>query len=73
MPVPNGSPKPNAEHLAGISILAKAMGAGSSKFCEALLLVFGEHDAKYSRAYRIDQQLQPLVADLSRDPNLPLV
>ena len=71
MPARNGSPRPSAEHLAGIADLAQALGTGSAKFCEALLLVFGKNDQKYRRADRIDQQLQPLVAELNHSANHP--
>ncbi len=65
MPViPNGGPSP--EELDGIAELAQALGAGSSKLCEALLLVYGKQDARRLRADEIDQQLQPLMADLNR-------
>jgi hypothetical protein len=67
MPNSNGWPQPSAEHLAGIAALSQALGAGSTKLCEALVLVFGAADERCSRADRVDRQLQPLVTDLSAD------
>ena len=62
---PSGGREPSAENVAGIAELAAALGAGSAKLCEALLLVYGEHDARRLRAHEIDGRLQPLVADLN--------
>jgi len=66
--VPNGGYRPSSAELAGIAELAGALGAGSTKLCEALLLVYGERDARRLRAGEIDLQLQPLVTDLSATP-----
>ena len=60
----NGSPQPDAEQLAAIAELAQALGAGSTKLCEALELVFGEHDTRFVSANRIDRELQSLVISL---------
>jgi hypothetical protein len=62
---PNGSSEPDAAHLAVISELARALGAGSTKLCEALRLVFGEQDERRLRAETVDRQLQLLVLDLT--------
>jgi hypothetical protein len=67
MPNSNGWPLASAEHLAGIAALSQALGAGSTKLCEALELVFGASDERCSRADQVDRQLQPLVTDLSAD------
>jgi hypothetical protein len=69
MPVILNGPSP--EEIGGIAELARALGAGSTKLCEALLLVYGERDARRLRADEIDQQLQPLVADLNRPTHPP--
>jgi hypothetical protein len=60
----NGSPQPSPDQLAAIAELAQALGAGSTKLCEALGLVFGEHDIRFLSASRVDRILQPLVTSL---------
>ena len=68
---PNGLPEPSAEQLTGIATLAQALGTGSAKLCEVLLLVFGSRDGRQIRANQIDRQLQPLVAELAQEHSLP--
>jgi hypothetical protein len=70
---PHGGNETSAENAAGIAELAQALGAGSTKLCEALSLVYGEHDARRLLAREIDGRLQPLVADLktSAHPTQP--
>jgi hypothetical protein len=65
--VPNGHPFPSAEELAAITVLALAMGRGSVKLCDALSSAYGADNQRSVRAEQIDQQLQPLVADLEQD------
>ena len=60
----NGAPQPSLEQLAAIAELAEALGDGSTKFCEALGLIFGEHDIRFVNATRMDRILQPLVIAL---------
>jgi hypothetical protein len=52
------------EQLAAIAELAEALGDGSTKLCEALGLIFGEHDIRFVNATRMDRILQPLVIAL---------
>ena len=60
----NGAPQPSLEQLAAIADLAQALGDGSTKLCEALGLLFGEHDTRFVDATRVDRALQPLVISL---------
>jgi hypothetical protein len=60
----NGSLQPSAEQFAAIDELANALGVGSSKLCEALELVFGEHDKRYINANQLDRELQPMIMSL---------
>ena len=60
----NGRTNGDPEHRA-ISELAQALGQGSTKLNEALVLTLGKEDSRSVRANLLDQQLQPLVADLS--------
>jgi hypothetical protein len=62
---PNATPEPSAEQLLVITVLAQALGRGSTKLCEALSLTYGELSLKHERARHIDRQLQPFAKELS--------
>ena len=51
---PNGLPAPNAEQLAAIAVLALAIGRGSVKLSDALLLAYGPENHRCRRAQNID-------------------
>jgi hypothetical protein len=59
----NGQAEGNPERAA-IADLARALGLGSAKLHQALVLTFGKDDSRSVRASLVDQQLQPLVAEL---------
>jgi hypothetical protein len=63
----NDHSPPNAEELAAIAVLARAMGRGCVKLREALVWAYGENDQRCRRAEQIDQHLQPLIDDLEQD------
>jgi hypothetical protein len=68
--------KPTDEHLAGVANLARALGRGSTKLCEALSLLYGSRRyGLQGRAEKIDEQIQPLVSelvDIAKPPTKPV-
>jgi hypothetical protein len=56
--------RPDSACVTAIADLAKALGSGSSKLCEALAHTYGRLDVRCISATEVDRRLQFMLTDL---------